>query len=61
MAKNVKISKTCVYEKDAFTEEERQTIREYAPDDLLGNSTNALIGTGLRVHELMALRKEDIA
>ena len=61
MAKKVKLSKTCVYEKDAFTGEERQAIREYAPDDLLGNSINALIGTGLRVQELMALRKEDIA
>ena len=46
--------------KGAFTHEEIRTMKRELPDDLLGNSILTLIGTGLRVQELLALTKEDI-
>ena len=30
------------------------------PDDMIGNSIRALLGSGMRVQELLALRQEDI-
>lgn len=49
------------YEKDAFTDEEVETLRRELPYDLLGNSIRLLLDTGLRVQELIALAPEDIA
>lgn len=48
-------------EKDAFTEEEVSRLMEELPDDLLGHSIRTMIGTGIRVQELLALRPEDIS
>lgn len=59
-AKKIKAKKN-VYEKAAFTEEEISRLRAFLPDDLLGNSILTLIGSGLRVQELLALKQEDIA
>ena len=47
--------------KDAFTEEEVEQIIKNHKDDLMGNSICFLIGTGVRVQELLALRPESIA
>lgn len=46
--------------KDAFTEDEVEWLMENLPDDLLGNSIRTMLGTGIRVQELLALRPEDI-
>lgn len=59
-AKKVKAKKR-VYQKKAYTAKEIQRIRAFLPDSLLGHSILALIGTGMRVQELLALQKEDIA
>lgn len=59
-AKKVKAKKR-VYEKAAFTDKEIGRLRAFLPDDLLGHSILALIGSGLRVQELLALKKEDLA
>lgn len=47
--------------KDAFTEEEVAILLKQLPDDLLGHSIRVLLGSGLRVQELLALTPEDIA
>lgn len=61
-ASNVKkIKKIKKNEKDAFTEEEVELLKENLPDDLMGNSILRLIGSGVRVQELLALTKADIA
>lgn len=46
--------------KDAFTKEEVEILLRETPDDLLGNSICLMLGTGLRVQELLALRRDDI-
>ena len=56
-----KHAKRRVHEKHAFTEEEIELLITELPDDLLGNSIRALIGTGMRVQELLALTKDDIS
>lgn len=48
-------------QKDAFTEAEIQLLRKKLPGDLLGNSIMAMLGSGMRVQELLALTPEDIA
>lgn len=48
-------------EKDAFTDEEIAIMERDLPDDLLGHSICFLIGTGIRVQELLALFPSDIA
>ncbi len=60
-AKSVKHARRAVIEKDAFTLEEISILKRDLPDNLMGNSILTLIGTGLRVQELLALQKEDIA
>lgn len=60
-AKSVKHARRTVIEKDAFTPEEINILKRDLPDNLMGNSIMTLIGTGLRVQELLALQKEDIA
>ena len=59
-AKKVKAKKH-VQRKAAFSEKEIEIIRAFLPDTLLGHSILALIGTGMRVQELLALKKENIA
>lgn len=46
--------------KDAFTKEEVALLLETLPNDLLGNSIRSLLGSGMRVQELLALQPEDI-
>lgn len=46
--------------KDAFTNDEVQILVTSLPDTLLGNSIRLLLGTGIRVQELLALKPEDI-
>lgn len=46
--------------KDAFTPEEIETLRKELPNDLLGNSVRLMLGTGMRVQELLALTEKDI-
>lgn len=48
-------------EKDAFTEKEVSRLMGELPDDLLGNSIRTLLGSGMRVQELLALRPGDIS
>ncbi len=47
--------------KGAFTQAEIEMMKSELPNNLLGNSILVLIGTGLRVQELLALTKDDIA
>lgn len=47
--------------KDAFTEEEVEILMEYLPDDKIGHSIRSLLGSGIRVQELLALKPEVIA
>ncbi len=49
------------HKKDAFTDEEIARLNSGLPGDLIGNGTRAMLGTGMRVQELLALAKEDIA
>ena len=60
-AKTVRADKTRSSDREAFSPEEVELIKQHAPDDLMGNSIVALIGTGLRVQELLALTRDDIA
>lgn len=46
--------------KDAFTDEEFETLMSKLPDTLIGNSIRTLLVSGLRVQELLALTPEDI-
>lgn len=46
--------------KDAFTEEEIRLLRANLPDDLMGNGILTMIGSGVRVQELIALTPKDI-
>lgn len=48
-------------QKDAFTEQEVDTMYASLPHDLLGHSVRLMLGTGLRVQELLALSSGDIA
>ena len=48
-------------QKDAFTEEEVKLLFAQLENDLLGHSVRLMLGTGLRVQELLALRSEDIS
>ena len=47
--------------KDAFTNKEISMLMTRLPNDLLGNSIRTMLGTGIRVQELLALRPCDIA
>lgn len=48
-------------EKDSFTEQEIEILKNELPEDLLGNSILLQIGSGLRTQELLALKKDDIS
>ena len=56
-----KEAKQAVNKKGAFTQKEIEIMKQELPDNLLGNSILTLIGTGMRVQELLALTKDDIA
>ena len=60
-AKSAKKAPKHVYPKHAFTPDEIRALLEQLPDDLTGNSIRTLIGTGIRVQELLALTKDDIS
>ena len=47
--------------KDAFTDKEVSLLMRDLPNNLLGNSIRTMLGTGMRVQELLALRPCDIA
>lgn len=47
--------------KDAFTEEEVETLFKDLPNDFIGNSIRLLLISGLRIQELLALTADDIA
>lgn len=47
--------------KDAFTEQEIHLLRKKLPQNLLGHSIRLMLGTGIRVQELLALTALDIA
>ena len=59
-AKTVKADKRRVSSRDAFTPKEIDLLKMHLPDNLLGNSILTIIGTGMRVQELLALTKDDI-
>ena len=58
--KTVKVEKDSTNEKNAFTLEEIEILKRELPNNLLGNSILTLIGTGMRVQELLALTKDGI-
>ena len=60
-AKSRRIFAESAEKKDAFTEDEVHLLLEHLPDDLLGNSIRLLLGTGMRVQELLALQPGDFA
>ena len=47
--------------KDAFTEEEVEILLAELPCTMLGHSIRLLLGSGIRVQELLALKAEDIS
>ena len=47
--------------KDAFTDEEVHLLNRDLPCDLIGHGIRGMLGTGLRVQELIALTADDIA
>lgn len=47
--------------KDAYTAEEVAHLLEELPLDMIGCSIRVLLGTGMRVQELLALHRDDIA
>lgn len=47
-------------QKDAFTDQEIHLLEESLPHDLLGHSIRLMLGSGLRVQELIALSPHDI-
>lgn len=55
------VENTGEQQKDAFWDEEVQKLHTELPDDKLGHSIRLLLGSGLRVQELLALQRDDIA
>ncbi len=47
--------------KDAFTDAEVQNLNRDLPNDLIGHGIRAMLGTGMRVQELIALTQDDIS
>lgn len=47
--------------RQAFSQEELQTLKQKLPDNLIGNSILTMIGAGLRLGELLALAQTQIA
>ena len=59
--KKRQIGKVEPAKKDAFTEAEVECLNTDLPQDLIGHGIRGMLGTGLRVQELIALTAEDIA
>ena len=50
-----------IRKKEAFTDKEIDILLAELPNNLIGNGIRAMLGTGMRVQELIALTPEDIA
>lgn len=61
LAKVVRDNNDTESKKDSFSDEEVQKLREDLPEDKVGHSIRLLLGSGIRVQELLALNKGDIA
>lgn len=61
LAKVIRYSNAAKSSKDAFTEEEVRLMNSELPNNLLGHSIRTLLGSGIRVQELLALVNDDIA
>ena len=61
LAKVIRYSKASKSTKDAFDENEVFILKRELPDSLLGHSIRLLLGSGIRVQELLALFGPDIA
>lgn len=59
--KKRQLGKVEAVRKDSFTDEELALLNRDLPDDLIGHGIRAMLGTGLRVQELIALTRDDIA
>lgn len=59
--KKRQLGKVEAVKKDAFTDEELLRLNRDLPNDLIGHGIRGMLGTGLRVQELIALTAEDIA
>lgn len=59
--KDNRLAHSAKTKKDAFTDEEIECLVEYLPENLVGNSIRSMLGSGIRVQELIALSREDIA
>lgn len=55
------VAEAAASKKDAFSEDEQALLLEQLPHDLTGNSIRVLLGSGMRVQELLALTPQDIA
>lgn len=51
----------CIEKKDAFSKEEAELLFSILPSDRIGNSIRTMLVSGVRVQELLAFTKEDIA
>lgn len=61
LSKVIRYSKARQSIKDAFTEEEVHLLNCSLPNNLLGHGIRTLLGSGIRVQELLALFNADIA
>lgn len=61
LAKAIREREDTKKHKDAFSEEETEHLLRELPEDKLGHSIRLLLGSGLRVQELLALKQEDLA
>lgn len=59
--KKRELGKVEVVRKDAFTDAEVNILNRELPRDLIGHGIRCMLGTGLRVQELIALTRDDIA
>ena len=61
LAKVIRRMAETVPKKDAFSEEEVELMLMDLNDNLLGHSIRVMLGSGIRVQELLALTSDDIA
>lgn len=61
LAKSIRNLDSSESNKDAFSEYEVKRLLKELPNDKLGHSIRLLLGSGLRVQELLAIQKNDIA
>lgn len=58
---DVKLQNAAKTQKDAFTDEEQAIIKNNVKNDMMGHSMRLLLGSGMRVQEMLALMPDDIA